>query len=937
MSPHLTSLRVRLILAAIAVAAVPLGLFAVIAAQRQADLATDTAFIRLEGQASAQTARLTQILSADLEVATLLAEDPGLRLAMAQGPVGETNFLTERTASLDIRSVVRLESGRAITGVPAAALERFDSGMISPTSPIVAVDTGGASPSGFVHVAIPGFAGSDGTGRSLLVEFDLADVTELGRDYSGLSATGETSVAQRNADGSASFVAPLRFRDDAVLNIEVPAHRTDMPVIRAVNGEPARFTDTVDYRNEPVLAVTRSEPVSGWGVVVKMDRAEALDSVGQYRSALVGALVAGVGLAALFAMFLGTRLVRPIRDVVAMTRRIGGGDLDGRIDSRRGDEVGDLARAVDRMAGRLRAADHAARVREAEIGSMHTRMRAVFDGAADAILDVDDGFVVVEANPAAEDLFGAEVVGQPVARLFLPGMRATDPRDPLVRLVEVADAAGEDEPGTDRSSEACRLLVAGDHGLRHLTVSASWHRAADARGLTLIARDETDRIAHQRALRYQASHDALTGLANRTEIVRRLEQALDDDAPLAVFFVDLDRFKMVNDTQGHAVGDEVLRQTADRLRNLTREADEIARYGGDEFVILCRSCDADQMALATANRLVRALSEPIETGIGPIRLSVSIGVVPPSALECDASEALIRADLAMYRAKDRGRDRYAIYTPDLASAQARRNTLELALRKAIEDGAVDLHYQPVVDLASGSVAGFEALARWELDGQMVSPAEFIPLAEETGLIVPLGRQLLRRAMHATHGWQSRHPGCRVAVNLSARELAEDDLVDAVSVLLGESGVDPALVTLEITETAVMENLGDAVRTLDALRGMGLRISLDDFGTGFSSLSHLRQLPVDTVKIDRTFIAELDDISTTASVVDVVLGLGASLGLFVVAEGIETDAQAVAYRSAGGSFAQGYRFSKPLPLADALDAIPGIHADMREIAALPDLY
>ncbi len=940
--PRFRSLRIRLVIASIAVATLPLGLFAVVAAQRQADLVTDSVLTRLEGQASAQVGRLTEIVRGDLEIADVIASDPDYRLAIMLGPVAEQEHLSEVLASFaDVRSVVRLDTnGRPVAGLPREAVDGFtpDRRAAGPGPAIRAMAAGHGSPSGFVEVGIPGFAGAaDAELGRLVVEIDLMAVTAVGLDYTGLSETGETSIAQRNPDGSASFISPLRFRPGAVLSGSVPAERTDLPIIQAVNGVAARFVDSRDYRSEPVLAVTRIEPVSGWGVVVKMDRSEAMYGVDEYRATMLGALATGVALAMIAALIFGERLSRPIREIAFATRRIGRGELDVRIGSDRIDEVGELARSVDSMAARLQDAERVEVQRREEIERVHARLRSVFDAVAEAILDVDDGFVVVEANPAAERLFGRDVIGQPLCRLFVPNRRGSRFVDPMVDLLTnaiepLAGEAGDVGPRTDRVSSETPLLIIHDDGLRHVQALAAWHDGA-SRGLSLVIRDETQRFEQQRALRHQASHDALTGLLNRGEVVRLLEEDRAGDRRIgAVFFIDLDRFKIVNDAHGHAVGDEVLRAIATRLRSLTREPDMLARYGGDEFVLLCTACESDDQAMVLADRLSDALRRPITTSVGPMRLSGSIGVVTKSALDCSAGEALVRADLAMYRAKDLGRDRFATFTVELADRSAERNSLELALREAIEGDELTLHYQPVVDLGAGAVTGFEALARWNRAGTPVSPAEFIPVAEETGLIVPLGRQLMRRAMTDTATWQDAVPGCGVAINLSARELAEEDLVDAVQVMLAESGVRPELITFEVTETAVMEQLDVAVSRLDALRSMGLRISLDDFGTGFSSLSHLRRLPVDTVKIDRSFVAELDQPDAQADVVAVVLGLGGSLGLFVIAEGVETDEQAAAYRDSGGTFAQGFRFARPQPVEQAVGGIPAVLRILHELSS-----
>jgi diguanylate cyclase (GGDEF)-like protein/PAS domain S-box-containing protein len=426
-------------------------------------------------------------------------------------------------------------------------------------------------------------------------------------------------------------------------------------------------------------------------------------------------------------------------------------------------------------------------------------------------------------------------------------------------------------------------------------------------------------------LTFFANHDALTGLPNRTMFGERLAQALSraqrNARMIAVLFLDLDRFKVINDTLGHDAGDRLLQQAAVRLGECLRENDTIARQGGDEFVVLVEDMTDTAQAAGIAQKILEAVAQPYQLSGQEFHVTASIGVSVYPEDGGDVQTLLKHADIAMYRAKDGGKNTFQFYSAQANLHSIERLALETDLRRALERDELRLHYQPKIDSRSGHIAGVEALLRWQhpLRGA-VSPAEVIALAEETGLIVAIGDWVIRTACRDARQWAAHGlPAIPVAVNLSARQFGRDDLADAVRDILEESGLEATRLELEITESAVMENAERAAVVLDRLHGMGLRVALDDFGTGYSSLGYLKRFPVDCVKIDRSFIKDIPDDEDDAAITRAVIAMAHSLRLKVVAEGVETAEQVRFLQEHGCDEMQGFRFGKPCDLV-ALEAL-----------------
>jgi diguanylate cyclase (GGDEF)-like protein/PAS domain S-box-containing protein len=432
--------------------------------------------------------------------------------------------------------------------------------------------------------------------------------------------------------------------------------------------------------------------------------------------------------------------------------------------------------------------------------------------------------------------------------------------------------------------------------------------------------DITWRKEAERALEHQALHDALTGLPNRTLLLDRLEHALAQrNGAVAALLIDMDQFKLVNDGMGHSAGDALLVETARRLVGAVRPGDTVCRLGGDEFVICCEQVASPEAAMRIAERVAAAFTAPFVVEGRDLFVTVSVGVTISE--DGATSDSLLRdADAAMYRAKERGRARVEMFDEALRERAATRLATASSLRRALRDREFVVHYQPVLTLGEERLVGFEALVRWDdPERGLVPPAEFVPIAEETGLIVPLGAEVLRQATAQLAEWSATFAGAAeltMAVNVSARQLADPSFVPSVAEILAASGVDPSRVRLEITESVLMEDVEDSVRVLGRLAELGVSIEIDDFGTGYSSLGYLKRLPVHTLKVDREFVRGLGEDAEDTSIVTAIVALGHALGLRLHAEGIETDRQRDAARALGCDVAQGFRWSAAVPAAEA---------------------
>jgi diguanylate cyclase (GGDEF)-like protein len=425
-----------------------------------------------------------------------------------------------------------------------------------------------------------------------------------------------------------------------------------------------------------------------------------------------------------------------------------------------------------------------------------------------------------------------------------------------------------------------------------------------------------DRMIHQ------ATHDSLTGLPNRTLLADRtglaINRAARNGTGLAMLFLDVDRFKVVNDSLGHEAGDDLLGELASRITSVVRDADTVARLGGDEFVVLLEGISTEAQAGEMADRILAAVAKPVDMGVYSSNVTISIGIVMGDG-DSVVAELMKHADVAMYRAKQSGRATYAVFDEAMERWAAHRHEAELALQGALGRGEMEVWYQPLVHLSSGRLKGYEALVRWRRpDVGIVPPGEFIDLVEELGLINQVGAWVLETAVHQLAEWQLLAPDLVLSVNVSGRELGRSDYVDDVAAMIERSGVAAESLVLEITESVLLEDTRTVRHCLEGLKDLGLRLAIDDFGTGYSSLQYLRQLSVDILKIDRAFVSSTDPGLHDSTIVESITELGHAFGLEVVAEGIETEEQRLALVALGIDTGQGYHFGRPAPPAQHID-------------------
>jgi diguanylate cyclase (GGDEF)-like protein/PAS domain S-box-containing protein len=549
---------------------------------------------------------------------------------------------------------------------------------------------------------------------------------------------------------------------------------------------------------------------------------------------------------------------------------------------------------------------------QAQLAASESRFRALIEHAADVVTVVDVDATILYDSPSCQTVLGYA----PGERIGMDGMQLVheDDRDRAIEvLAQVAEQGGTAEV---------------EVRIRHRDGSYRWVDTAitnllhepEVHGFVANFRDITARKALEDQLAHQAFHDPLTGLANRALLLDRIDHALasaqrDPKRRLAVLYLDLDDFKAVNDVYGHEAGDSLLREAAGRIAEVLRPGDTASRLGGDEFAVLLEDLPQGDLAYELGSRLLESLQEPYATDGEQVCVSASVGIAVSTGGD-DAASLLRNADLAMYRAKGDGKGRFEIYQAGMHAMVVDRVALKADMRRALDAGEFEPHYQPIVDLATGRITGVEALVRWHHpDRGLVSPASFIPMAEESGLIVRMGSDVLHRACADAMRWfeefgadAPRH----MSVNLSPRQIQDPGVVDDVAQALAQSGLPANALVLEITESFLLTDTDSAATTLARLKALGVRIALDDFGTGYSSLTHLDRFPVDVLKIDKSFVDALAGADgERSSLVGAIVNLGMMLGIQITAEGIEGPEQLASLRSMGCELGQGYHFARPM--------------------------
>ena len=629
------------------------------------------------------------------------------------------------------------------------------------------------------------------------------------------------------------------------------------------------------------------------------------------------------GLAVLvITIVLNQSITPPIREALRIAEAIAGGRLDNEIPLRGRGEPGQLLRALQTMQNSIAKAlgriqqlmDEQARSHAGQMAVQHAHMEAALDNMLQGLcLFGTDGRLGV-ANRRFAAMFG-----QPEAGALPIEIWRTEQQAALLEATE----------GTGPENATCDLPDG-------RTIAVSRQRIRDG-GWVVTYEDITERRASEARLVHMARHDVLTGLPNRLMLSEYLPQALARarrTGGLAVLCLDLDGFKVVNDTLGHGAGDILLHAVAERLQGCTRDGDMVVRLGGDEFAIVQETVEQPHEATALARRAVRELGLPFNIDGQEVVISASVGIVLASE-GIGAPDALMKcADLALYRAKEEGRNRFCFFEAEMDVRARTRRMLELDLRGALALRQFEVFYQPLISAGTGKVSGFEALLRWNHPQRgQVSPAVFIPVAEEIGLITAIGAWVLERACADAALW----PGnLKVAVNLSPEQFQGHGLVDEVRHALTASGLPASRLELEITESTLIRDDEVVLATLHALRALGARIAMDDFGTGYSSLSYLRRFPFDKIKIDQSFVRGMMDQTDCLAIVRAVIGLGRSLGIAVNAEGVETAEQLDALRLEGCGELQGFLFSKPRPGYDVEDMVTNSATIVRMLEQAPEI-
>jgi diguanylate cyclase (GGDEF)-like protein/PAS domain S-box-containing protein len=621
-------------------------------------------------------------------------------------------------------------------------------------------------------------------------------------------------------------------------------------------------------------------------------------------------------------MLLVGRLLQPLHRVTAAAESIAAGARAVDLPETASGDIGALVTAFRQMLDNIAAREDDYRQLTAEleerVRERTARLRlaaSVFENTSEGVVITDDQARIVSVNAAFTEITGytpAEAIGQK------PSLLRSDHHD-----AAFYGAMWQSLLDKGRwQGEIWNRRKNGEAFLEWLTINRIPASEGMPCSYVSVFNDITEQRRKDEHIRHLAFHDPLTGLPNRALLLDRLQHAIQramrEDSRLALLFIDLDRFKAINDTLGHDIGDELLREVATRIKSRLRGMDTVARMGGDEFVLLIEDLDDPGHSAVLAGEIVADITQPLEIQGHDIRVGASIGIACFPEDGDDALSLMKHADTAMYAAKSDGRGTYRFFRAEMTAAASLRLELEGQLRHAIAKGELELHYQPKVCAASGGNCGVEALIRWRHPARgLVRPSDFIPVAEESDLILDIGDWVIEEACRQSAAWEAADFTPVIAVNVSARQL-QQDLVARITAAARRHGVPPSRLQVEVTESLVMANPEQASALLHRLREIGVTVAIDDFGTGYSSLSYLRRLPIDVIKIDRSFVMNADRVDEDAQIVRTIVALAQALKMTVVAEGVETEAQAELLRSLGCDAVQGYLYARPAPAEQTLE-------------------
>ena len=714
----------------------------------------------------------------------------------------------------------------------------------------------------------------------------------------------------------------VKLQDVQQINIK---NRTGRVMVSRYSKMTAITDDNTLLFTAPVIF--SQEKIGSVELVITLDRLEK--SIKQtYRNIIIALSLFAAFLSILIYATVSIFVIKPLLRLSSAADKLALGDFSAALPPDTGDELGRLVRTFSTMRESRKSVEielnnlnasleSIVMSRISELRESEAYIHAVLDNASEGIIVIAEAGAITSFNTAAEKIFGynnEDVIGKDFNILISS---------------EVTDLSGKYHRYSEESESSLFGVAREVVGLRKnysafpLELKTTQIHIQDKLLFITTARDITDRKDAEQRISYMASHDALTSLPNRTLLQDRIQQTLVHNQrrnlQAAVLFVDLDKFKIINDSLGHDIGDELLKEAAARLVADVRSEDTVARQGGDEFIILLATISNPQDAAIIGQKILDSLCRPFFIKGKELLISASIGIAIFPDDGSDIENLLKNSDIAMYHAKESGRSNYQFFSAEMNQQAAEKQALSVDLRHAIERNELFLVYQPVVDMFSGNIGGMEVLLRWQhpLHG-LISPVKFIPLAEETGLILPIGEWVIRTACNQIAEWkQAGIIVPRLAINLSPQQFRQKLLANTIAQILSETNTAASHIGIEITESMLVHNIDEVVETLLNLSNMGLEISIDDFGTGYSSLSYLKRFPINKLKIDKSFV---DDIAThpdDAAIVKAIIAMAHGLSMKVVTEGVETAEQLKFLREQGCEQYQGYIFSKPLLPADAL--------------------